>query len=259
MPGFDIESLLRFAPPEYLCERCCAILPPMPQTTPDGGQPPALRCPVCGVLYVATDEYPYPANYLAARGLNVHFRDLFAHSRELARVARDLRGAVQGGAVLNETRYPPMRALLEALHSAQQFVHFTTYGISALLLGSLKMAALRVDVRGVVSGVKHESVYKELTEYRDEAPRLQTRVYQQDGQYFPHQKIIVIDGLMAFKGSANLTDFGWRKAAQGREVIEIVTDVKEVIDLHNRYFSPVWASFEPGNAEDNTAIVMSVY
>ncbi len=254
MPGFDISSLLRFAPPEFLCERCCALLPTVPQAAPTG-KTPLLRCPVCGVQYIPTEDYPLPGDYLTARGMNVHFRDVIAHSRELARIARDMRTAMTG----QTPDYPPMRALLEALHSAQQFVHFTTYGISALLLGSLKMAAQRVDVRGVVSGVKNEGVYKELTEYRDEAPRLKTRVFQQEGQYFPHQKIIVIDGLMAFKGSANLTDFGWRKAAQGREVIDIVTDVTDVIDLHNRYFSPVWASFSSDSDEQQTAIVMAAY
>ncbi len=56
--------------------------------------------------------------------------------------------------------------------------------------------------------------------------------------------MIIIDGLLAFKGSANLTLSGWRKAAQGRDVIELVTDLKEVVDLNNRYFSPIWAEFQ---------------
>jgi hypothetical protein len=52
----------------------------------------------------------------------------------------------------------------------------------------------------------------------------------------------VIDGLLAFKGSANLTMTGWRKAEIGHEEIEVITDVKKAIALHNRYFSPVWAN-----------------
>jgi phosphatidylserine/phosphatidylglycerophosphate/cardiolipin synthase-like enzyme len=253
MPGFDIEALTRFAPPEFLCERCCALLSSLPRTTPHGKNAPMLRCPVCAVQYVPTDEYPTAADYLSARGLHLKTPDIFAHSAQLGRIAHALRRSLNG----NAPDYPPMRGLLEALTSAQHFVHFTTYGISALLLGVLKAAAHRIDIRGVVSGVKNEGVYRELTEYHDESPRLQTRVFQQDGQYFPHQKMIVIDGLMAFKGSANMTDFGWRKAAHGREVIEIVTDVSDVIDLHNRYFSPVWASFEASD-DENTAIVMTV-
>ena len=57
----------------------------------------------------------------------------------------------------------------------------------------------------------------------------------------PHQKLIVIDGLLAFKGSANLTQTAWRSAENNMDVVEIVTDVDEVIKLHNRYFSPIWA------------------
>ena len=51
----------------------------------------------------------------------------------------------------------------------------------------------------------------------------------------------MIDGLIAFKGSANLTQTAWRKAERGYDQVEIITDVEQVINLHNRYFSPVWA------------------
>jgi hypothetical protein len=55
-----------------------------------------------------------------------------------------------------------------------------------------------------------------------------------------HQKLVIIDGLLAFKGSANLTLNGWRKAAKGLDLVEVVTDVNEVTQLHNEYFSPAW-------------------
>jgi hypothetical protein len=242
MNSFDIDSLLRFTPPEFLCERCFALLS-------DGTE----RCPVCGVRYVAAETLPDYGSYFIARGLDVRFDNLIEHSQRLAQIARLARQSLAA----RDASYPPMRALLESLLNAQHFIHFTTYGISALLLGAIKMAALRVDVRGVISGIKHDTLYRELTEYENEAPRLNVRLFQNDAQYFPHQKIIVIDGLMAFKGSANLTDFGWRKAAQGREVIELVTDVGEVAELHNRFFSPVWAAFEP--AANNDTILMTTY
>ncbi len=53
----------------------------------------------------------------------------------------------------------------------------------------------------------------------------------------------MIDGLVAFKGSANLTLTGWRKAMKGLDHVEVVTNVTEVIDLHNKLCSPVWAQF----------------
>src|SRR5688500_933531 len=51
MQGFEIDSLLRFSPPEFLCERCFAILNPTPDVRVG-------RCPICGVIYVATEEFP---------------------------------------------------------------------------------------------------------------------------------------------------------------------------------------------------------
>lgn len=245
MSGFDIETLLRFTPPEYLCERCFALLPPSPDLR-------AGRCSACGVAYVPTAEYPRCEDYLASKGLRVRFDNLTEHSRRLARVAWNARRSFAA-----QTDYPPMRALLEALHEARQFVHFTTFGISALLLGALRLAAYSVPVRGVVSGVRSEPMIRELSEYQDEAPGLALRVYPRESQWFPHQKIIVVDGLLAFKGSANLTDYGWRKAAHGHEVIEVVSDIREVSELNNRYFSTAWAGYEA--AREGGQIVMASF
>lgn len=244
--GFDLDSLLNFAPAQYVCERCCALLANVPEHF-------AYRCPSCDVAYVPTEEFPSVGGYLAARGLALAQDDLIDHARRLALIARRARAGMSGQA----SDYPPMRALLETLNTAQRCVHFTTFGISALLVGALKLAAQRIDVRGIISGIKRDEMFRELEVHGDEAPRLQTRLFSQESAWFPHQKIIVIDGLMAFKGSANMTDIGWRKAAQGREVIEVVTDVREVIELNNRFFSPVWIGFEARAQRDAAQITMA--
>jgi phosphatidylserine/phosphatidylglycerophosphate/cardiolipin synthase-like enzyme len=134
-----------------------------------------------------------------------------------------------------------LRALFEALNTAKHFVHFTTYGISHSIIGALKMASQRVAVRGIVSNVD-ASALAELCGYPDEAPRFQIKTYGTQASWaeMPHQKLVVIDGLFAFKGSANLTLNAWRKSAKGRDLVEIVTDVDEVIALHNRFFAPLW-------------------
>lgn len=234
MPSFDIDTLLGFTPPAFACPRCRALL-----NAP--GDAPPRRCPVCSLAY--PDDPAARTAAFESAGLRLFQRDAEAiyHSQHLAQIARHARESLR----VPTSEYTPMRALLEAFSSARHFIHFTTYGISALLLGALKLASLRVSVRGVVSGVKHDAMIREMTDYTNETPDLHMRVFQNDSPYFPHQKIIVIDGLIAFKGSANMTDFGWRKAAQGREVIELVTDLAEVVELHNRFFSPVWATFEP--------------
>lgn len=230
MAGFDIEALVHFQPCDGVCVRCSALLHVESQT--------ALTCPICHTHYEATPDYPTVASWLATQGLYIGKSDLVAHAARLGSIAHHMRASLNS----SYPTYPPMRALLESLAAAQHFIHFTTFGISALLLGALKLAALQVAVRGVVSGVKNDVLLRELTDYSAESPRLDLRVVANDA-YFPHQKIVVIDGLMAFKGSANMTDFGWRKAAQGREVIEVVTDIAQVEHLHNRFFSPTWMSF----------------
>lgn len=56
-----------------------------------------------------------------------------------------------------------------------------------------------------------------------------------------HQKIFVVDGRLAFKGSTNLTLSGRRKAAEDLDPIEMLTDVEEVAGLNDRFFSLVMA------------------
>ena len=135
---------------------------------------------------------------------------------------------------------------METISLAKQFIHFTSFGIGDFFIGALKLAAQRVPVRGVVSNVD-ERIHDELTAFKDETPtdKFQVKDFLRDRQWHeaPHQKLIVIDGLVAFKGSANMTLNGWRKATRGLDHIEVVTNVNEVVDLHNRLFSPVWARF----------------
>jgi phosphatidylserine/phosphatidylglycerophosphate/cardiolipin synthase-like enzyme len=56
----------------------------------------------------------------------------------------------------------------------------------------------------------------------------------------PHQKLVVVDGLIAFKGSANLTNTGMRRADRGLDIHETVTDYADVTRLNNKFFAPVW-------------------
>lgn len=244
MQSFDITSLLRFTPPKYLCEKCYALWLKKPydyKTT-------SAKCPVCGVKYLQTKEFSawHIDKYLKFQNLDIQFDNLIEHSRKLAQIA-DLTQVFLASSGKEWPSYSPIRALFEVLLNAEKFVHFTTYGISHMFLGALKMAAQRVDVRGIVSNVEG-SMLQELTEYGDEAPKLNVKIFERSSRpeswdTIPHQKIIVVDGLIAFKGSANLTISGWRKAAQGRDVIEVVTDIKEIVDIHNRFFSPIWAEF----------------
>lgn len=244
--SFDLTSLLAFTPPRYICAKCCALLLHLTSSV----RAEKVKCPVCGVEYLPTSSYSghkAAEKYLKDYGFYIQFDDLIGHSQKLAKIAHEMRDFLARQRTHRSTPngfdyFSPMRALFYALGSAKKFVHFTSYGISPMLLGAIKMAAQQVPIKGVVSNVEPQMV-KELTVSQDEAPRLEIKVFERGAHWdkIPHQKLIVVDGLLAFKGSANLTISGWRKAAQGHEVIEVETDVREVVDLHNRFFSPIWA------------------
>lgn len=233
MASFDIDSLLRFTPPRFMCQKCCALnLPPRPSFASKD----PIACPVCQVKYLSTDDYRnwQFLEYLRKEaGTSIEFKNPIAHGQHLASIARHFRA--------KKEHYPPVRALFAFLLQAEQFVHFTTYGISHQFIGALKLAAQRVTIRGVVTNAASNAI-RELKEFPNEAPRLQIQAFGSGDRVYdvPHQKLIVVDGLVAFKGSTNLTVSGWRKAERGLDLLEVVTDVDQVIKIHNEYFSPLW-------------------
>lgn len=233
--GFDIKTLLDFKPPQYFCEKCYGLLSVAPRRKEKD-----IRCPVCNVEYIRTDEYGYYAvgSYLEEKGLSIDFDNLIIHSQKLARTV----------SMLNREEdhfpyHPPMKILLESFLNAEKFIHFVSLGISQSFVGILKLLAQRIKIRGIIS--KAEAwAFDEIGKYGDEAPGLDLRLFKKEPEYWndsPHLKLIIIDGLLAFKGSANLTVTAWRKALNKLEIIESVTDINEVIHLNNSYFSPIWA------------------
>lgn len=242
MPGFDITSILDFQPPRFICPVCRGLFSSLTTEHNDsaGWQ---YRCPVCKVRleldsWAAKDETVY--GFLRKEGYRLDQSNLFPHATALATLVRDSRGTNYREA------WPTMRLFFEALARAKHFVHFTSWGISHVMIGALKSTSMRVPVHGFVSNVENH-VRTELTEYPTEAPQLHARVIPTDQGIYdaPHQKIIVIDGLLAFKGSTNLTGAGMRRADRGLDLSEVVTDFQQVTDLNNRYFAPVWKRLNP--------------
>jgi hypothetical protein len=235
--GFDITSILDFQPPGTVCPACRGLS----RTLQWDRESRSHSCAVCKVVFVR-DEDPR----LGEKSIHEHFRDsgwivdhrdLFAHATALAKVVR----RAHGDKYLEQ--WPTMRTFFEVISRARYFVHFTSWGISHVMIGALKMTSMRVPVFGFVSDVP-QHVRTELTEFPSEAPKLTAKVIpSSQGVYdAPHQKILIIDGLVAFKGSTNLTNAGARRADRQLDVTEVVTDFQQVTKLNNRYFAPVWRS-----------------
>ena len=239
--GFDIRSILDFNPPKYVCEACRGLFWEFDRPEDRWGDR-RYWCPSCRTLYElweqAERKYLEPYDYLERKGLVIDYgKDLLSHARTLATLIKssaEPRGTRQTG-------WPTQRLLFETLSRARHFVHFASWGISHVMIGALKVTSMRVPVFGFVSDVE-SSVRVELSEYPREAPRLKAHVVESRQAAFdaPHQKIVVVDGLVAFKGSMNLTNAGMRRADRGLDVSEVVTNFQEVTDLNNKYFSPVW-------------------
>jgi PLD-like domain len=230
MSQFDIDDLLEFDPPRYLCKKCFAIdQPPIDQYSEDH---PA-TCSVCGIKYIGTPDYaPWDFDhYLKAEAYTgISFADPMAHAMKLARIARHLRP---------DTRNRPhLLTLYDLLLAAEQFVHFNTWGINQVFIGMLKVISRRVAVRGIVSNVDRFAT-DELTGHRWEAPDFRCEVF--NGPNAPHTKMIVVDGLIALGGSANLTLESWRSLEHNRNALTVKTNRSEVISDHNYYFSSIWA------------------
>lgn len=257
--GFDITSILEFNPPTYACPACRGLFRQVESdrsvTKTDDPWSYGQRCPVCRSLFVE-DEWTkekYASRWLQREGHSInHGKQLMDHSRTLATLLHSARGrpALAQSGVGGAPPWPTTRLLFEVLARARHFVHFTTYGISHVMVGALKVTSMRVPVYGFASNVD-ANTRVELVEMTSEAPNLHAKVIPSTtpAQDAPHQKLIIVDGLLAFKGSANLTNSGLRKADRGLDISEVVTDYEQVTALNNKYFAPVWKRITVGDAD----------
>jgi phosphatidylserine/phosphatidylglycerophosphate/cardiolipin synthase-like enzyme len=232
--NFNNQFLTTLPPALAHCEKCLAI-----STSMRRNQNQQIYCPVCRVEYAFDGNFkiePFRA-YFQKQGLYIDIDNPIQHIKNLNHIANKVQQ--------DSPHYPPLKGLFESIKEAQKFIHFTTFGINQQILGALKLAAQNIKVRGIVSLPPDQAwLLPELECYRNEAPGLEIKAVcavSRNWEELPHQKLVVIDGLLAFKGSVNLTQTAWRKAARGYDQLEVLTDVEKVMNLHNRYFSPVWA------------------
>ncbi len=235
MVHLDNQRLANFPPALAHCEKCLAISKALRRN-----QKQQIYCPVCRVEYVFHGNFkiePFRAHFRKRR-LYIDIDNPSKHIKTLKAIANRVQQ--------DSPNYPPLKGLFESIKEAEQFIHFTTFGINQQILGALKLAAQQIQVCGIVSLPPAQAwLLPELECYRNEAPGLEIKTVcasSRNWEELPHQKLVVIDGLLAFKGSVNLTPTAWRKAARGYDEVEVLTDLEKVINLHNRYFSPVWAN-----------------
>ena len=224
------------------------------------------------MVAIPYEEEPVTTDsYFQDHGLVIDHADLLSHATTLAEVVRRSHGGkdplIQVVRIsrskgrwpevvetpLVKDPWPTTRTFFEVVSRARYFIHFATWGISHKMIGALKLASMRVPVYGWASNVESH-VRVELNEYPDETPNFTAKVMPSDQHApfdSPHQKLVVVDGPVAFKGSANLTNSGMRKADRGLDIHETVTDYAEVTKLNNKFFAQVWkTATAPGDTFD---------
>lgn len=234
----------------HLCPRCAGIIGEAVPRDPDG----ISFCPTCDTKFFPDDQCTKCGNsdsslYAWLKEQQCAFSSTLpaaTHTDTLAHMAH----------WVDVDPLYPMHGLFETLARAQWFVHFVSWGISHVILGALKLLEAKgVVVRGIVSGSLDRTISELATSKNEfESQGMSIVTIPRTNAAAPHQKVVVVDGVVAFKGSANLTMPAWRKVAHDLELIEVVTDRNQVQRLHNQLFARAWLRFGEVLPEGNPLI-----
>jgi len=251
--SFDIEHFLNFKPSKYICLKCKALLHELEEViNSQNTECIGYRCPICKMIYLRNEFFCNYQEFFSYNNYQINFdNDIVEHCKSLATIATSakeylLEPKEERNLIIS---YPPKRAFLESIQEAKKFVHFVSFGMSSSIFGALQAAAVKVPVRGIVSGVSKKQ-RQDIEDFSYESPGLQIHAFLKGDRSSPHQKFVIIDGLLAFAGSVNLTDNGLRNAEKGRDIIEYITDIQKIVSLNNNHFSPVWSEFYEINEID---------
>jgi PLD-like domain len=261
MPGFDISTLVQFSPASERCSLCLALWPA--DMDRRGKQ---FTCPGCEALYFASPVIT-SANTISLTTLGSNtgagsngllwsptYGPMYVEpsaGQTISLGAEPMAHAICLAKLANQLRHdgpdnPPLRVLMQLLQASRSFIHLTSFSFDQFTLAMLEMAAQATSIAAVLSGINPRD-QEMLDKVPAEAPDLQLRVEgtKADPRDQNHGKLIVIDGLLAVVGSANMTRPAWRKAAANMEIVDVVTDLSRVTELNNRYFSPLWWRLHP--------------
>jgi hypothetical protein len=134
------------------------------------------------------------------------------------------------------------QAVLNALSAAQAFVHFVTADPPIPeLMGALLVVAERVPVRGIIVSAQPDE-QKTMIPAQWFHPRFDVRVLSVPlgSHTILSQWTLFVDGLLMLQSRpGNTHQIG--NALPVFAISEMLTTIDEVVDMHNRSFSPLWA------------------
>lgn len=137
----------------------------------------------------------------------------------------------------------PLNYFLRCLNRTKYFINIATESIDGFFLGMLATKVFDSDIEVHVIVWHPQKIYQDLRRLMDHAVFI--RGYEKgvrplmrgitiDTISEAHQKLIIIDGQIAFLGSANATLDGWTRSG---EIIQFETDIDKIQNLNHTYFS----------------------
>ncbi|MBE9242580.1 phospholipase D-like domain-containing protein [Synechocystis salina] len=127
----------------------------------------------------------------------------------------------------------PLVSLLELLTMSSKFIHICTYSFDIPMLFILKTVSIKIPVVLIFNEkVNNSWLLEEISRSNKEDKNLSIYQVPRD-----HQKLIVIDGLIAIKGSQNFTSRAWRNLEDNKEIADFESDVTKVRELNNSFFA----------------------
>jgi hypothetical protein len=175
-------------------------------------------------------------------------------NRRLTAMARDIQDEWPSGRFDDDRPYyRPLNYLLKTLRLAKGFINVATESMDGFFLGVLALKQTEPDIEQRVIIWHPQRLYQDFGDLMDHSTIV--KGYERRENYISrglliatvsrvHQKLFIIDGCIAFKGSANASLDAW--TGQGN-LIEFVTDPHDIQKLNRRYFARYMAKKRTGS------------
>jgi len=139
--------------------------------------------------------------------------------------------------------YRPLDYLIQSLNRTKHFIHIVTESIDGFFIGMLAMKYYESDIEIHIIVWHPQKMYPDLKRLMEHSVFI--KGYERGVRPFArgilvetiseaHQKLIILDGCIAFYGSANTTLDGWTRLG---ELIRFTNDQEEIQNLNRNFFS----------------------
>ena len=140
-------------------------------------------------------------------------------------------------------QYRPLNYLIQALNRTKHFVHIVTESLDGFFIGMLSMKYFETDIDIHVIVWHPQKMYPDLKRLMEHSVfvkgykrgvRPLERGILVETMSEAHHKLIILDGCLAFYGSANTTLDDWSRDG---ELIKFATNLNEIQFLNLNFFS----------------------